>query len=81
MDREPGSSVSTESGYGLGDREIEVRSPAAAKGFFLQPVSRPSEVHPASYQMGTGDPFSGAKARPGHDVDRSPPSSADVKNE
>jgi hypothetical protein len=32
---EPGSSVSTVSGYRLDDREIEVRSPAEAKGFFL----------------------------------------------
>jgi hypothetical protein len=29
------SSVSIVSGYGLDDRAIEVRSPAAAKGFFL----------------------------------------------
>jgi hypothetical protein len=28
-------SVSIESGYELDDREIEVRSPAEAKGFFL----------------------------------------------
>jgi hypothetical protein len=33
--REPGSSVSIVSGYGLGDRAIEARSPAEAKGFFL----------------------------------------------
>jgi hypothetical protein len=33
--REPGSSVSTVSDYGLDDRAIEVRSPAEAKGFFL----------------------------------------------
>jgi hypothetical protein len=32
---EPGSSVSTVSGYGLDDGAIEVRSPAEAKGFFL----------------------------------------------
>jgi hypothetical protein len=32
---EPGSSVSIVSGYGLDYREIEVRSPAEAKGFFL----------------------------------------------
>jgi hypothetical protein len=34
---EPGSSVSILSGYRLDDRAIEVRSPAAAKGFFLYP--------------------------------------------
>jgi hypothetical protein len=33
--REPGSSVSIVSGYGLDDRAIEVRTPAEAKGFFL----------------------------------------------
>jgi hypothetical protein len=31
--------------------------------------------------MGTGGPFSGAKARPGRDADHSPPSSAEVVNE
>jgi hypothetical protein len=35
---EPGSSVSTVSGYRLDDRAIEVRSPAEAKGFFLYPL-------------------------------------------
>jgi hypothetical protein len=40
---EPGSSVSTVSGYGLDDRAIEVRSPAEAKGFFsLASMSRPA---------------------------------------
>jgi hypothetical protein len=33
--KEPGSSVSLMSGYGLDDRAIKVRSPAKAKGFFL----------------------------------------------
>jgi hypothetical protein len=43
MRGEPGSSVSIVSGYGLDDREIEVRSSAEAKGFFLYPrVSRPA---------------------------------------
>jgi hypothetical protein len=31
---EPGSSVSIVSDYGLDDREMEVRSPARARGFF-----------------------------------------------
>jgi hypothetical protein len=35
MDSEPGSSVSIVSGYRLDDLEIEARSPAEAKGFFL----------------------------------------------
>jgi hypothetical protein len=33
--REPGSSVSKVSAYGLDDRAIEVRSPAGATGLFL----------------------------------------------
>jgi hypothetical protein len=32
---EPGSSVSIVSGYELGERAIEVRSSAEAKGFFF----------------------------------------------
>jgi hypothetical protein len=32
---EPGNSVRIVSGYGLGDRAVDVRSPAEAKGFFL----------------------------------------------
>jgi hypothetical protein len=35
MSGEPGSSVSTVSGYGLDDREIDVRYLAEEKGFFL----------------------------------------------
>jgi hypothetical protein len=35
LNGEPGSSVSTVSGYGLDDRAIEVQSHAEAKGFFL----------------------------------------------
>jgi hypothetical protein len=38
-------------------------------------------AHPASYTMGTGGPFPGAKARQGRDADYSPPSSAEVENE
>jgi hypothetical protein len=34
-EREPGSSVSIVSGYGMDNRVIEVRSPAEAKGSFL----------------------------------------------
>jgi hypothetical protein len=40
-----------------------------------------SGAHPASYTVGTGGPFSGAKARPGRDADNSPPSSTEVENE
>jgi hypothetical protein len=72
-----GSSVSIVSGYGLDDRAIEVRSPTEAKDFFSNLcVQTGSEVHPASYTMGIG-----GKARPGHDADHSPPSSAKVVNE
>jgi hypothetical protein len=35
-------------------------------------VQTGSGAHPASYQMGTGGPFSGAKARPGREADHSP---------
>jgi hypothetical protein len=35
LKKEPGSSVSIASGYGLDDRENEVRSPAESKGSFL----------------------------------------------
>jgi hypothetical protein len=34
-DDKPGGSVSIMSAYGLDDRDIEVQSPAEAKGFFL----------------------------------------------
>jgi hypothetical protein len=38
-------------------------------------------TQPIFCPMGTGDPFSGGKARPGNDADHSPPSSAEVKYE
>jgi hypothetical protein len=70
---EPGSSVSIVSAYGLDDRTIEVRSLAETKGFSSSlRVQTGSEAHPASYTMGTGGPFPGAKARPGRDPDDSP---------
>jgi hypothetical protein len=79
---EPSSSVSIVSGYGLEDRAIEVRSPAGAKDFSCSfRVQTGSGAHPASYTMGTGGPFPGAKARPGRDADHSPLSSAEVENE
>jgi hypothetical protein len=53
--KEPGSSVSIVSGYGLDDRAIEVRSSAESKDFsssiYVQTGSR---AHPASCKMGTG---------------------------
>jgi hypothetical protein len=67
------------SDYGLDDRGS---IPDRGRGFFfLAPASRPAlGAHPASYPMGTGGFFPGGKARPERDTDRSPPSSADVKN-
>jgi hypothetical protein len=65
------------SDYGLDDRAIGLRSPAGAKDFF----QTGSGAHPASCSIGTGGPAPGVKARPGSDVDHSPPSSAEVENE
>jgi hypothetical protein len=68
------SSVSIVSGYGMDDRAIEVRSPAEAKDFSSTLcVQTGVGAHPASCTVGTGVPFSGAKARPGRDADHSPP--------
>jgi hypothetical protein len=70
------------SDYGLDDRAIGVRSPAGAKDFScILCVQTDFGAHPASCTIGTGGPFSGGKARPGRDADRSPPSSAEVVNE
>jgi hypothetical protein len=44
-------------------------------------VQTGSEAHPASCPMGTGDPLTAAKARPGRDADYSPPSGTEIKNE
>jgi hypothetical protein len=82
MNCEPGSSVSIVSGYGLDDREIEVRSPAEVKDFSCSLcIHAGSEAHTASCTMGTGGPFPGTKARPGHDAAHSPPSSAEVEDD
>jgi hypothetical protein len=68
--------------YGLDDRAIGVRSPAGAKDFSSTLcIQTGSGAHPASCPVGTGGPFPGGKARPGRDVDYSPPSSAEVVNE
>jgi hypothetical protein len=76
------SSGSIVSDYGLDDRTIEVRSPTGAEDFSSSPCIHTSTgAHPDSYLMGTGGSFPGGKARPGHDTDHSPPSSAEVKNE
>jgi hypothetical protein len=79
---EPGSSVSLVPDYGLDDRAIEIGFPAWAKGFSCSLcVQTGSGAHPASCPMGTGGPFLGGKARPGHDAHHSPQSSAAVVNE
>jgi hypothetical protein len=76
-----GSSVSI-SDYGFDDRAIEVRSPAEAKDIPSSLcVQTGSGAHPASCTMGTGGSFPRGNALPGRDADRSPPSSAEVKNE
>jgi hypothetical protein len=68
-----GCSVSIVSGYGLDDQAIEFQSPEEAGGFFLcLCVKTGSGPHPTSCTMGSGDPFPGAKARPGRDIDQSP---------
>jgi hypothetical protein len=77
--RSRGSSVSIVSDYGLDDRG-SITDEAEDFSFSLC-VQIGSGAHPASYPMGTGDPFPGGKARPGRDTDHSPPSSAEVKNE
>jgi hypothetical protein len=66
--------VSIVSGYGLDDWAIEVRSLAEAKDFSSSLcIQTSSGAHPASCTMGTGGPFPWAKARPGRDIDHSPP--------
>jgi hypothetical protein len=73
------SSGSIVSDYGLDDQAIGVRSPTGEKDFsYSLFVQTGSGAHPASCTMGTGGPFPGAKARPGRDVDHSPPSSTEV---
>jgi hypothetical protein len=69
--RSRGSSVSIVSWLQTRDRAIRFRSPAEAKDIsFSLCVQNKSEVHPASYPMGTG--VRGSKARPGRDADYSP---------
>jgi hypothetical protein len=66
LKRSLGSSLSIVSEYGLDDQAIGVRSPAKAKDFSHNLcVQTGSEAHPASYTMGTGDPFPGEKRSQG----------------
>jgi hypothetical protein len=76
---EPGSSGSIVSDYGLDDRGS---IPDRGRGFFFLPL-RPDRLWapPSLLSSGNRGPFPGGKARPGRDVDHSPPSSAEVKYE
>jgi hypothetical protein len=77
-----GVAVSIASGYGLDNQAIEARSLAVARDFSSSLcVQTGSGAHPASCPVGTGGPFPGGNAQPGHDADHSPPSSADIMNE
>jgi hypothetical protein len=59
------SSISIESGYGLDDRAIGVRSQAGVKDFsYSLFVQTGSGAHLASCPMGTGGLVPGGKARP-----------------
>jgi hypothetical protein len=76
------SSGSIVSDHGLDDRAIGVRSLAGQKIFPLTSVSRPalgSTQPPVQWVPGVLPP--GVKARPGHDSNHSPPSSAEIENE
>jgi hypothetical protein len=78
LSNEPGELSGTALSYGLDDQEVESRG--GGLGIFLfSPVSRPA-LGPTQppIQWVTGAPFLGIK-RPGREVDRSPPSSAEVK--
>jgi hypothetical protein len=80
--KDPVSSVSIMSGYGVDYRATGIRSPPEAKDFSSRLcVQTGSWAHPASCSMGAGGAFAGDKPRPGRDSDHSPPSSTEVKNE
>jgi hypothetical protein len=77
-----GSSVSIVSGYGLDDREIQVRSPAEAKNFSSSfCVQTGCGAHPVSCSVGTGGSLPAGKSRPGRDPDHSHSSSAEAVKE
>jgi hypothetical protein len=57
---------------------LEFESRYGEEFSLVQIVQTGSEVYPTSYPMGTGALSSGVK-RPGREVDRSPPTSAEVK--
>jgi hypothetical protein len=62
-EREPGSSVSIASGYGLDDKAMEVHPRQRREDFSSSLcVQTDSGAHPASCTMGTGVISPGAKA-------------------
>jgi hypothetical protein len=81
--REPGSSVSVVSGYGL-DKPGDLGS-IPGRGERIFPLSScvqtGSGAHLAPCTMGTRASSPRAKARPGLDADHPPSSSAEVENE
>jgi hypothetical protein len=60
-------------------KEEIVFSFSERKAFSSADIQTGSVAHPASYPMGTVGSFPGIK-RPRHEADRSPPTSAEVKN-
>jgi hypothetical protein len=77
-----GYTLQVVSDYGLDDRRLGLDPWQRQNDFFSNLcIQTDSGAHPASWPMGTGGPFPGAKARPGRDADHSPPSSAEVMNE
>jgi hypothetical protein len=55
------SAVGIATGYGLDNQGVGVRVPVGQKFSLLHAVQTGSGAHPASYPMGTGGSFSGAK--------------------
>lgn len=60
--------------------ELRSLNPGRGKIALLRDVQTESRVPGAPYSISTGDSFKGLK-RSGHEIDHSPPSSANVTNE
>jgi hypothetical protein len=69
------SAVGIATGYGLDDRGFGVRVMVGQEFLLLHAVQNGSEIHPASYPMGTGALSPGVK-RQGREANHSPPTSA-----
>jgi hypothetical protein len=81
-DRSHCSSVTIVSDYRLDDQAVGVQSLAEAKDFPSNLcVQTSSGAHPASCPMRTVVPFPSGKTQLGSDVDHSPASNAEGKNE